>query len=211
MEPSGERLVRTARFHRRRLRARRLQDDLGEPALGLARRASASASTTSSTSAVAGASASSITSASIRPVVAACDVARCRAACHAREHTAGRAGDCRAADERADGDAAHVAALDRRADLGDGEDRPDREVRVARSEEDRVGGLERLERRPVRPRVLGALVLDRVDLVARGDARRTTPGTRTCPAGVITCVRRRSSVAGTIRVVEPDARRRARA
>ena len=126
------------------------------------------------------------------------DAAWFGSACHTREHTGGRAGDCRSPDEWADGDAARVAALERVADLPDGENRTDREVRVARSERRIASAAMRLDDPGCGSRLLGTLVVDGVDLVG---CRRPTNHSwnANVPAGVVTYVRRRSSVAGTIR------------
>ena len=98
-------------------------------------------------------------------VVARRDVARTGASCHAGEHTTERAGDGRPSDERAHRQGPHLPAPDRGPDLRNREDRADRQVGVARREEDRVGVGERLEDAGRRGRGVGSLVLDRIDLV----------------------------------------------
>ena len=80
-----------------------------------------------------------------QPLVALRDMGRGRAAFHAESIRSSRAGDGFAAHERAHGDARDATGLDRSTDLADGQDRPDREVGVARCKEDRVRGRERLE------------------------------------------------------------------
>ena len=62
--------------------------------------------------------------------------------------------------ERADGDATHAPGLQRFTDLGHGENRPDREVRVARSEDDRIRAREGFEHARRGPSFGGALVAD---------------------------------------------------
>jgi hypothetical protein len=89
----------------------------------------------------------------------------CRAAGHAQEHTVERPRDRLAADERAHRDTAHASRLEGLADLADGVDRAEREVGVARGEEDRRGVAERLEDARGRARLLRALVPDVVHLV----------------------------------------------
>ena len=71
------------------------------------------------------------------------------------------------------------ALLERRADLLDREDRPDRDVRVARRDHDDVGLLERLEHAGRRRGLGRARVVDRVHLVAVRRVRRTRSGTGT--------------------------------
>ena len=99
-------------------------------------------------------------------------------------------------------------ALERGADLLDREDRPDRDVRVARRDHDQVGRVERLEHAGRGAR-LGARPRSGRRRPRRGArARRTTPGTGTSrPASRRTCAGgRRSPAAARTR-----ARARARA
>ena len=94
------------------------------------------------------------------------DVRGRRAAREPREHPVGRPLDGAAADQRADGDGGRAPLAQRRLDLGDGEDRADADVGVARRDQDQVGAGERLEHARRGPRRVGALVANAVDLVA---------------------------------------------
>ena len=85
-----------------------------------------------------------------------------------------------------------MSALDRRPDLAHRDDRPDREVRVARREEDRVGLGDRVHDARCGGRFLGSLVHDRVDLVTVAAAdepllERERPGRRddVCPEAIV--------------------------
>ena len=98
-------------------------------------------------------------------LVTLCHMRGGRPADEALHHAVERAAHGAAADQRADGDGAHAARLERRADPGHGEDRVDRDERVARGDHDRVGGGERLEDAGGRPGRVRAVVDERVDLV----------------------------------------------
>ena len=84
-------------------------------------------------------------------VVAPRDMGGRRAACEPLQHPVGRAFHGAPADQRADGHRRDGPGGERGADLGDGEDRADRHVRVAGRDHDQVGAAERLERRPGLP------------------------------------------------------------
>ena len=73
--------------------------------------------------------------------------------------------------KRADRDAAHASSLDRGTDPGHGEDRMDRDERVARGDHDRIGSLDRLDHPGGRAGRVRAVVAQRIDLVlvASGD------------------------------------------
>ena len=90
----------------------------------------------------------------------------------------GRALHRRARDDRADADDAVAAAGEHLADAGDRQDRADRDHRVRRADQDRLGGLECVEHAG-----RGAGVLDAVEVHGdhRGSRRaraRTTPASR---------------------------------
>ena len=115
--------------------------------------------------------------------VAVRHVSRCRPARHAREHTVERALDRAATDQRAHGDAASATRRERLPDRRDGEDRAERDVRVARRDHDRVGVANRLEHAGRRARLVRAVERRRRRPRPRAACRRTTPGTRTRPRG----------------------------
>ena len=80
-----------------------------------------------------------------------------------------------------------------------------RDVGVARCDHERVGACDRLDDTGRGRGALGAFVARPRRPRPRACGRRTTPGTRTVPAGVTRCVRSRSSVAGRSRVASPAA------
>ena len=130
---------------------------------------------------------------------------RSSASSHALEHTIGRSLHSLSADKRADRDAPNRRRSSSRSQLAHGEDRSDRDVRVAGRDDDRVGGGERAQhsgagRRPRSPR--------RSRASTSSSWRRLTNHSwnGNVPAGVAMCVRRRSSVAGRIRVCSPASR-----
>ena len=110
------------------------------------------------------ASASSTTSASMSPGYCARHVGGGRTPGEARQHPVGRPPDRAAADQRADGDCRNSARRERSSDRLDGEDRPDRHVRVARRDEQQLRLLERVEDAGCGRRF--AFEADGVDLVA---------------------------------------------
>ena len=80
------------------------------------------------------------------PGVLAGDAERARLVAERREHPVRRALERLAADDPGDGDDRHAARpgrLEPGLDPGHGEDRPDRDERVRRRDDDRLGGLER--------------------------------------------------------------------
>ena len=79
------------------------------------------------------------------PLVAGGDAAWLRAACQALEHPVGGTLQGAATDDRADCDTRHAPPLERGPDVRDGEDRPDRDERIAGGDHDHIGGLDRVE------------------------------------------------------------------
>ena len=128
---------RTARCRRRSLRACRVQDELGEAALG--RAVGHERLRHDEVDVRLGGPIRLVDHERIdETAVALGHVSWCRAACHASEHTGGRAGDGRAADERAHRDTTRQTSFERVANRGDGQNGSDREIRVARGEDDDV-------------------------------------------------------------------------
>ena len=100
-----------------------------------------------------------------QPRVAPRDVGRARPAGEPLHHRVGRALHGLAADERADGDNGGALPLDRDANRPDGEDRPDRDVRVARRDHDKRRLLDGVEDARRRLGEGSALEAQAVDLV----------------------------------------------
>ena len=102
-------------------------------------------------------------------------------ACEPEQHAVGRPFHRAAADQRAHGDARHAPLLERFAQLPHREDRPDRDVRVARRDQDQVYLRER-PRAPQEPAARSPPPRNARRRPRPGDrGRRTTPGTGTCP------------------------------
>ena len=128
------------------------------------------------------------------PLVARGDPTRLGAARQALEHPVGGAFQRAAADDRADGDARDPALFERSPDLRDGEDRPDRYERVARSDDDQLRRRERVEHTGGGRRRRLAVEAHAVDLVpvlprdepfleGEGAGRRVDPGSESVVRG----------------------------
>ena len=89
-----------------------------------------------------------------------------RSALQSLQHDRGRSLHCAASDQGTDGYARHTSALDRAPNALDGENRSDRDIRIARRKQDDICLVQRLEHAGRRPRVGFAFEANTVDGIA---------------------------------------------